>query len=108
MLGVAETVKTVIDEMTHGTEFTLVNLSHAENMNLTHEHLNTSIDELDNRWNINLVLYDTLTSRAKPSSSGQLSYCAWSFGIFDESHRYKTKNSMDWQIAMNVKVGFKL
>jgi hypothetical protein len=42
--GVAETFKTVIDEMTHGTDFTLVNLLHAENANLTHEDLNTSID----------------------------------------------------------------
>jgi hypothetical protein len=42
--GVAETFKTVIDEMTHGTDFKLVNLLHAENANLTHEDLNTSID----------------------------------------------------------------
>ena len=52
--------------------------------------------------------YDTLTSRAKPSSNGQLSYSAWSFGIFDESHRYKTKNSVGWEIAMYAKIGFKL
>jgi len=30
------------------------------------------------------------------------------FGIFDESHQYKTKNSVDWQIVMNAKIGFKL
>jgi len=54
------------------------------------------------------VLYDTLTSRAKPSSNGQLSYFVCSFGIFDESHRYKTKNSVGWQIAMNLKIAFKL
>jgi hypothetical protein len=54
------------------------------------------------------VSYDTLTSRAKPSSNGQLSYSAWSFGIFDESYWYKTKNSVGWQIAMNAKIGFKL
>jgi hypothetical protein len=46
--------------------------------------------------------------RAKPSSNGQLSYCAWSFGIFDESHLYKTENSVGWQIAMNAKIAFKL
>jgi len=46
--GAAETFKTVIDEMTHGTNFKLVNLLHAENANLTHEDLNTSIDELEN------------------------------------------------------------
>jgi hypothetical protein len=43
----------------------------------------------------------------KASSNGQLSYCAWSFGIFDEFHWYKTKNIESWQIAIKVKVGFK-
>jgi len=106
MPGVAETFKTVIDEMTHGTDFKLVNLLLAENANLTHEDLNTSIDEPENRWNIHLVSYDTLTSRAKPSSNGRLSYCSWSFGIFDESHRYKMKNSVGWRIATNARIGF--
>jgi len=108
MPGVAETFKTVIDEMTHRTDFKLVNLLHAENANLTHEDLNTSIDEPENQWNIHLVSYDTLTSRAKPSSIGQLSHCCWSFGIFDESHRYKKKNSVGWRIATNARIGFKL
>jgi hypothetical protein len=54
------------------------------------------------------VSYDTLTFRAKPSSNGQLSYCAWSFGIFNEYHWYKTKNSVGWQIDINAKIGFKL
>jgi len=48
MPGVAETFKSVIDEMTHGTDFKLSNLLHAENANLTHEDLNTSIDEPEN------------------------------------------------------------
>jgi hypothetical protein len=42
---VAETFKTVINEMTHGTDVKLVNMYHAENSNLTHEDLTTSIDE---------------------------------------------------------------
>jgi len=108
MPGVAETIKTVIEEMTCGTESKLVHLFHAKNANLTHEYLNSSIDKLESWWNIYLVSYDTLTSRWKPSSHGQLSYCAWSFGIFDESHRYKTKNIVGWHIAMNAKIGFKL
>jgi len=45
MHRVGETFKTVIDDKTQGTEFKLVNLLHAENANLTHEDLNTSIDE---------------------------------------------------------------
>jgi len=106
--GGAETFKSVIDEITHVTYFKLINLLHAENAYLTHKDLNTSIDELENRWNIHLVSYNALISRAKPSSNGQLSYCEWSFGIFDESQRYKTKHSVGWQIAMNAKIGFKL
>jgi len=105
---VAETFKTVIHEMTHGTDFKLVNLLVAENANLTYEDLNTMIDEPENRWNIHLVSYDTLTSRVKPSSNGRLSHCSWSFGIFDESHQYKTKNSVGWRIAMNGRIGCKL
>ena len=81
MPGVAETFKIVIDEMTYGTDFKLMNLLHVENVDLTHEDLNTSIDEPESRWNIYLVSYDTLTSRAKPSSNGQLSHCSWSLGF---------------------------
>jgi hypothetical protein len=108
MPAVAETFQAVINEMTHGIDFKLINLLHAENANVIHEDLNTSIDNPENRWNIHPGLYDTLTSRAKLSSYGQLSYCAWSFGIFDKFRRHKTKNSVGWQIAMNVKIGFKL
>jgi hypothetical protein len=107
MPGVAETFKSVIDEMTFATDFKLIYLLNAENVNLTHDDLNTSLDEPENRWNIHLVSYDTLTSRAKSSSKGQLSDCSLSFGIFDESHRYKTKHSVGWRIAMNVRIGFK-
>jgi len=87
MPGVAENFKTVIDEITHGTDSKLVNLLHDKNVQFTDEDQNTSIDEPENRWNIHLVSYDTLTSRAKPSCNGQLSHCAWSLGIFDESSR---------------------
>ena len=52
--------------------------------------------------------YDTLSSRVKPSSNGPLSHCSWSFGIFDESHRYKTKNRVGLRIATNGRIGFTL
>ena len=48
MPGVAATFKSIIDEMTYGTDFKLIHLLHAENGNLTHEDLNTTIDELEN------------------------------------------------------------
>jgi hypothetical protein len=60
MPGVAETFKSVIDAMTHGTDFKLVNLLQTANANLTYENLNTSIDKAENKWNILGVSYDTL------------------------------------------------
>jgi hypothetical protein len=83
-------------------------LWHAENANLTYDELNTSLDELASQWNIHLVLYDTLTTRTKLSSNGPLSHCSWSLGIFPECHRYKTKNSVGWPIAMTARIGFQL
>jgi len=44
----AETIKPVINQMTHWTDFKLVNLLHAENANVTHKNLKTSIDKLKN------------------------------------------------------------
>jgi len=46
---VAETFKSVIYEMTYATDFKLINLLHPENLNLTQEDLNTSLDEPENR-----------------------------------------------------------
>jgi hypothetical protein len=74
MPSVAEMFKTVINEMTYGTELKLVNLLPDGNANFPHPDLNTSIDKPESRWNIHLVSYDTLSSRAKPSCNGQLSY----------------------------------
>ena len=108
MPRVADTSKTVIDKMICGTDLKLVNWFHPNNVNLTHEELNASIDEPENRWNLHLMSYDTFTSIAKSSSHSQLSYCVWHFGIFDESYRYKTKGSVGLQIAMNAKIEFKL
>ena len=48
MPGVAESVKTVINETTHETHFQLVNLMHAENANLNHKNINCIIDEPEN------------------------------------------------------------
>jgi hypothetical protein len=108
MPAVAESLKTVMDEMKYGTDFNLIILFHTENENLTHEDLTHSIDLPVSQWSIHLVSYDTLTSRAKLSSYGQLLHCSWSFGIFHRSHQYKTKNSVGWPIAMNGIFGFTL
>jgi len=72
MPGVAETFKSVSNELTYRTDFKPFNLLQALNWNLTHEDLNTSIDEPENQWNVHLVSYETSTSQAKQSSQGQL------------------------------------
>jgi len=59
--------------MTYGIYSERINLLDAQNVNLNYKDLLTTIDEQKNWWNIHLVLYDILTSRAKPSSNGQLS-----------------------------------
>jgi hypothetical protein len=93
---VTETFKSVINEVTHATKFKLLNLLHNENVNLIHEDRNTSIEEPETRCNIHLVSYDILTSSAKPSSNGQLSYCSRSGRMLDECHRYNTHNNLGW------------
>ena len=46
--GVAETFKSVINEMAYGTDFKLINSVQVENATLPHEGLNSSIDEPHN------------------------------------------------------------
>ena len=55
MPGVGASFENVSDEMTHGTDFKLVNILHANYTNLTHKALNTGIDEPEHPWNILLV-----------------------------------------------------
>jgi hypothetical protein len=58
MPRVAETFKTFIDEMTHGTDIKLVNLFQTDNVNLTIKDLNTALDQAEHRSNIDHVLYN--------------------------------------------------
>jgi len=86
MPGVAKALKSVIDKMTHATNFKCVHMLHTKNAYFTQYHLNTCINESENQPDLHLLLYDTLTSRAKPSSNGQHSHCSWSFGILYNSY----------------------
>jgi len=70
MPRVAEMFKSLIHEMTYGTDVNFIHLLHLNNVNITQWDLNTSNDEPENQWNIHLVLYETLNSRAKPSGNG--------------------------------------
>ena len=108
MSGLVEIFKNVIDEMTCGTGLKCVNWLDGENANLTHEDLDTIIDEIDNRWNIHVVLQNTITSTANPSGNGQLLYSSWSFGNCDESYWYKMKNTVGRQKSMNKRIAFKI
>jgi hypothetical protein len=105
---VAETFKQFINQLTYGPDFELIDLLHTNIAYHTDEDLNTAIDNPDNRWNIQSVPYDTLTSRATPSSNGQLSFYARNFESSDQSLWYMTKNNLNLQIVMKVKNGFKL
>jgi len=77
-------------------------------VNFTDKDLNTGIDKPKIWWNLHLVLYNTSTSRVKPSSNGQLSDCSWSFGVCNQSHWIKTKIGVGRWLAMNVNIGFNL
>jgi len=72
MATVADRFKSDINDMTSGTNFVLVNLLQAVNACLTHEDLNTWIDEPKIQCSTRLVSYDTWTSSVKPSINGQL------------------------------------
>jgi len=48
MPRVAETIKTVINKVTLGTDCNVINLLHGENANLAHEDQNASIHEREN------------------------------------------------------------
>jgi hypothetical protein len=108
MRRVAETSKSVIGKMTYRANSKLSNSLRAENANQTDEDPNSSIDKPENGCNIHLVSQDSFTSRAKPSSNGQLSHCSLSFQIFDVSDQDKTKNSIGWRIPVKARNGFKL
>jgi len=107
MPGVAESFKSDIQKMTYTPDFNLVNLLHVENVNLTLDHLNSTIDMLENWMNIHLVSYDTLTSSQTIKQWPTLIRFL-EFGIFDESYRSTIEHSAQWQIVMKVRVAFTL
>jgi hypothetical protein len=65
MPKVAETIKPVIDKITHGTDFKQGILWHSEEPKIAHDYLTTSIDEPDTRWNIHLVSYDNINIQSE-------------------------------------------
>jgi len=94
--------------MTYGINIKLVNMFDAENGNLTPKDLNTIINKLDNWWNILLVLYYIVISRANPISNVLLSYLWGGISSIHEYYFYKKKNSSCWQISMRTTIGLTL
>jgi len=108
MPAVMVTSKSIIDRIIYRTTIKIPNLLHAENCIPTQKNLYASIDDLEKRWNIHLVSYDTYTRSVTTSCNGQLSFCSWSFTIVDEFHWFNTTNNVGWQIRMKSTIGFKL
>ena len=62
-------------------------------------------------WNIHVVTYNALTECGQRNPSGtprQLTNCTWSWGIFDESHRYKGPQSIGWKVVSEADISFKV
>lgn len=67
MVWVGENFKIVLNEMIYATDIKHVTMLEMENVNHIYDNVNTSIAELENRWNVYLTSNDTWMSRAKPS-----------------------------------------
>ena len=83
--------------ITAGTHFTICDLSAKGGVEMSHTHLNFSVKFPKRMWNIHVVTYNALTERGQRNPSGtprQLTNCTWSWGIFDESYRYKDRKSV--------------
>jgi len=108
MSGVADRFYSIINEMTYWTDFKLVNMFHGNNSNLTNNDLYPKIPQPEYQWNTDSVSYDTFTCQVKPPNIVHLLYSLYSLGMFDKSHQYKTNNTVNWQIMITLRIGFKL
>ncbi|KAF8537453.1 hypothetical protein BDD12DRAFT_806924 [Trichophaea hybrida] len=106
--GICEMCQSGIKDMSHNTDFTIIDLLEPNHYNLTNEDLNASADEPERKWKIHLKSYNTLTARAKLNCQRQLTKCTWSVAIFDQSHRYKGCDFQGWSVAVEAKIGVKL
>ena len=109
--SVRETFVAATRTITHGTRFAIRDLSAEGGSELSHTHLNFSMNHPTRMWDIHVITYNAFTERSQRNPSGsprQLTDCTWAWGIFDESHRYKTPKSIGWKAAMEAKIGFKV
>lgn len=109
--SVRETFLAATRTITSGTRFAVRDLSGDGGMELGHTHLNFSMSHPKRMWDIHVITYNAFTERAQRNPSGsprQLTDCTWSWGIFDQSHRYKGPKSIGWRVAMKAEIGFKV
>jgi hypothetical protein len=100
-----------INTITKGTPFSVRDLCAEDAGDLTHAHLNFCVEHPERRWDIHVITYDTFTSRAQRNENDtvrQLTNCQWSWGIFDEAHRFKGPKSKGWSVASEAQIGFKV
>ena len=101
------TTKTI----TAGTSFTIRDLSAEGDAEMSHTHLNISVKFPERTWDIHVITYNALMERGQRNHNGtprQLTSCTWSWGIFDESHRYKGPKSIGWKVVSKADIGFKV
>jgi hypothetical protein len=97
--------------ITTGTSFRIRDLSSDQGADMTHAHLNFSPAEAERRWDVHVITYNAFTERAQRNPSGsfrQLTQAIWSWGIFDESQRYKGTKSIGFKVAHDAQIGFKI
>ena len=94
-----------------GTHFTIRDFSAEDGAEISHTHLNFLIKFSERRWDIHVATYNALMERGQRNRSGtprQLTNCTWSWGIIDESHRYKGPKSIGWKVVSEADIGFKV
>ena len=109
--SVRETFVAATKTITAGTSFTIRDLSAEGGAEMSHTHLNFSVKFPERMWDIHVITYNALTERGQRNHNGtprQLTSCTWSWGIFDESHRYKGPKSIGWKVVSEADIGFKV
>jgi hypothetical protein len=111
LASVKNTFLSAVNTMVDGTQFRVIDLGAPGHEDLIHEDLNATPENLRAIWDIHIITYDSLTRRAQRNLQGtprQLTRCQWSWGIFDEAHRFKGLGTKGWSVAHDALIGFKV
>jgi hypothetical protein len=97
--------------ITKGTPFSVCDLGTEDAGDLTHAHLNLCVEHHERWCNIHESTYDTLTSLAQRYVNNtvcKLTNCQWSWGIFDDTHRFNGPKSKGWSVVSEAQIGYKV